>query len=84
MMTATIEADESPQEISKAFQLFDEDKDGFVTVDDLKRIAKEVGEGSITDEELQEMISEGDHDGDGKINEEDFQKIMKKVQTYEK
>jgi Ca2+-binding EF-hand superfamily protein len=33
----------------------------------------------MTDEELKELIYEGDRDGDGEISEEEFMRIMKKT-----
>lgn len=57
---------------------------GFITLENLKKVAKEVGESQITEEELKDMIDEGDLDGDGKINLEEFTKIMQKVQQYYK
>lgn len=37
----------------------------------------QLGETKISDIELQQMISEADHDGDGAVSQEDFLKIMK-------
>lgn len=62
-----------------AFGLFDVEKKGFITVGDLKRIASELGEDSMTDEDLQEMINEADRDGDGIINQTEFFRISKKI-----
>lgn len=70
-----------PEEISKVFELFDIDKTGKVTFQNLKEIAKELGE-KISDEELQEMIDEADQDGDHQVNESEFLNIMKKTSLY--
>ena len=48
----------------KAFRLFDPNGTGRITFTNLKRVATELGE-NLTDEELQEMITEADRDGDG-------------------
>merc|ERR1719465_317054 len=69
------------EEINKAFKLFDDDNTGKVTFENLKRVAKELGE-RLTDEELQEMIDEADRDGDGEVNNEEFQRIMKKTNLF--
>lgn len=65
----------------KAFRLFDDDNTGKISFQNLKRVAKELGE-NMTDEELREMIAEADRDGDGEINEEEFFRIMSKSSLY--
>jgi len=69
------------EEIRKAFNLFDDDKTGAITLKNLKRAAKELGE-KFKDEDLQEMIDEADKDGDGAINLEEFAYIMRKTNLY--
>ncbi|XP_059138647.1 centrin-3 [Physella acuta] len=68
--------DRDPQEeILKAFKLFDDDTSGKISLRNLRRVARELGE-NMTDEELRAMIDEFDRDGDGEINEEEFIAIM--------
>ena len=69
------------EEIRKAFRLFDDDESGKISLKNLRRVAKELGE-TMTDDELQEMIDEADRDGDGEISEEDFIRIMKKTNLF--
>ena len=81
MMTAKMSDKDSKADIQKVFNLFDEDKTGKITLKNLKRVAKELGE-NMTAEELMEMIDEADRAGDGEINEEEFLRIMKKTSLY--
>merc|ERR1712193_443113 len=81
MMTAKMSEKDSREEILKAFRLFDDDETGFITLKNLRRVAKEIGE-NMTDEELQEMIDEADRDGDGQVSEDEFLRIMKKTSLY--
>lgn len=59
------------EEILRAFDLFDEGGKGKINLQDLRRVARELGEG-LEEEELMAMIEEFDLDGDGAINREEF------------
>ncbi|EDV25270.1 Centrin-3 [Trichoplax sp. H2] len=63
------------EEVFKAFKLFDDDGTGKISLRNLRRVARELGE-NMADEELRAMIDEFDKDGDGEINEEEFSAIM--------
>ncbi|KAK4522589.1 hypothetical protein GAYE_PCTG10G0479 [Galdieria yellowstonensis] len=69
------------QEILKAFKLFDTDDSGGISLEDLRRVADELGE-SISNEELQEMIDEADRTGRREINYEDFSRILKRSHFF--
>lgn len=59
------------------FALFDDNNTGVITLEHLKRVARELGE-EMTEEELREMIERADLDGDGAISQEEFFNIMTK------
>ena len=77
MMTARMSDKDTREDINKVFRLFDDDKTGFITIKNLRRVARELGE-TMTDEELMEMIERADTDGDGQVTPEDFYNIMTK------
>jgi len=69
-------------ELLKAFELFDEDRTGRISLRNMRRICRELGE-SLADEELQAMIDEFDGDGDGQISFVEFAAIMRSSDIYE-
>ena len=71
VMTQKILARDPREEILRAFELFDEGGKGKINLNDLRRVARELGEG-LEEEELMAMIEEFDLDGDGAINREEF------------
>lgn len=58
------------------FDLFDVDGKGYVTVEDLRRVALELGENDMTMDELQEMIDRARSKKSGKVTLKEFSKIM--------
>ena len=77
LMTAKMSDNDSKDDIRKVFKLFDEGGNGYVTITDLKRITKELGE-NLDENEMNEMIERADSDGDGKVSFDDFYQVMTK------
>ncbi|KAK1400051.1 calmodulin-like protein 3 [Heracleum sosnowskyi] len=64
--------------LKEAFNVFDEDGDGVITVEELGMVLSSLGfkEGKLL-ESCKEMIRKVDVDGDGKINFDEFKTMMK-------
>ena len=77
MMTARMSDKDTREDINKVFRLFDDDNTGQVTLKNLRRVARELGE-TMTEEELQEMVDRADSNGDGGVSADDFFNIMTK------
>ncbi|KAM9794354.1 centrin-3 isoform X1 [Syngnathus typhle] len=75
VVSGLIQERDPKEEILKAFRLFDDDESGTISLRNLKRVARELGE-NTSDEELRSMIDAFDADGDGEINQEEFLSIM--------
>ncbi|CAD5125224.1 DgyrCDS13463 [Dimorphilus gyrociliatus] len=75
VMTDLILQRDPQEEFRKAFQLFDDDGTGSISLRNLRRVARELQE-TMNDDELRAMIEEFDLNGDGEINYEEFLAIM--------
>uniref|UniRef100_A0ACD5W4J9 Uncharacterized protein n=1 Tax=Avena sativa TaxID=4498 RepID=A0ACD5W4J9_AVESA len=64
------------QELCKGFQLLMDPKTGKITFQSLKRNASRLGLGELPDDELLEMLREGDIDGDGALDQMEFCILM--------
>ncbi|CAL9230457.1 unnamed protein product [Arabidopsis halleri] len=63
------------EHVFKAFQYFDKDNSGFITMDELESAMKEYGMGD--EASIKEVIAEVDTDNDGRINYEEFCAMMR-------
>ena len=75
LMTSRLAGGDTKDDIQKIFELFDDDKTGYISLQNLKRVANELGE-QMNDAELLEMIERADSDQDGQISPEEFFRIM--------
>ena len=62
-------------EIINTFQIFAAENNGLIPNEELFHIIRTFGE-TLTDKEIEEIISEADVDGDGYINYEEFVRMM--------
>ena len=75
-ITARLGNKETKDGIFRIFELFDDDKSGSISIHNLRRVAKELGE-TMSPEELKEMLERAASNGD-EITFEDFYFIMTK------
>lgn len=68
------EADQEA-DLKEAFKIFDRDKDGFIDMKELKKVANMLG-AMLSKEEVDEFMREADVDGNGKLDYDEFVKMM--------
>lgn len=66
------------RELQRAFELFDSEGRGVITLSDLRRVARVLGE-DCTDEDLQEMIDEAAVTRAGQVYLKDFEQVMQRA-----
>jgi Ca2+-binding EF-hand superfamily protein len=71
LLTKKVSDKDTRENINKIFALFDDERTGFISVKNLRRIAQELCE-NVTEQELEELIRRADTDGDGLVSEEEF------------
>jgi len=60
----------------QAFRVFDKDMDGFISCEELKDFFHGIGEQTLTDCDIQEMIKGADMNNDGKLDFQEFKSMM--------
>ncbi|KAK5451434.1 Calcium-binding component of the spindle pole body (SPB) half-bridge [Exophiala xenobiotica] len=63
------------EEVERALLLFDPDQRGYIEVEDIRRVARELGETGLEDDEIHAMVEEFDYDGTGSVAKEAFYTI---------
>lgn len=65
-------------DMKEAFNVFDQNGDGFITVDELRAVLSSMGlKQGRTIEDCKRMIVKVDVDGDGRVNYKEFKQMMK-------
>merc|ERR1711881_134596 len=77
MMTATMSHKSSREDVEKAFKLFDTDRTGEISLDNMKRVAQDLGE-DVSPQDLSEIVNRGDMDKDGSFTMDDFYAVLTK------
>ena len=75
MMTKIMPEPDSEEELLQAFRAFDEHKQGFVKVRDLRPAITNLGD-KMTKAEVDAFFREADINGEGKIYYEDFVSML--------
>lgn len=68
--------------LTEAFSLFDKNKDGLISADELGKVLKSLGQ-SANKDQLKDMIREFDKNGDGYIDYEEFIVMMSLKTQFE-
>ncbi len=76
MLTAQA-SEGSEEDLRKVFKLYDHNGDGGISVENLRLIAKQLGE-QVSTAELTEMVARVDSTGKGEVNFSDFMKVIVK------
>ncbi|XVF11906.1 hypothetical protein REPUB_Repub08aG0068400 [Reevesia pubescens] len=72
------EEEPSLKEVKEAFDLFDENKDGFIDANELENVLMSLGFLEASEEECKRMIKGFDENLDGRIDFNEFIKVMEK------
>ncbi|KAH9687930.1 calmodulin [Citrus sinensis] len=75
LMAKKMRETKAQEEMKEAFKVFDKNRDGFISPNELRHVMLNLGE-KVTDEELEQMVKDADLDGDGQINYEEFSRMM--------
>lgn len=75
-MKHQLSSSDTEAELLAAFQVFDKDKSGFLSPDELRAVLKQLGGDTMSDKEIDDIMREADTDGDGNISFAEFKNIM--------
>lgn len=73
-----MEERDEEEDMREAFNVFDQNADGFITVDELRTVLSSLGlKQGRTVQDCKTMISKVDVDGDGMVDYKEFKQMMK-------
>jgi calcium-dependent protein kinase len=75
--------------LKEAFELFDIDHSGSITIDEIKKVLGNGRKNDVDDAEWERILDEADSDGNGEISFDEFKAMMykilvKQVESHEK
>jgi len=70
-----VDGDDAEAQLREVFDVFDEDKSGFIDRDEMRRLMKKLAQ-ALTEEEISAIMEEVDVDGDGEISFDEFKALM--------
>ncbi|XP_064622600.1 EF-hand calcium-binding domain-containing protein 7-like [Lineus longissimus] len=68
-------SENTEEELLAAFRVFDRDRDGHISSEELRTVMRKMGD-VMTEEEIEDMITEIDVNGDGEIDYNEFLEMM--------
>uniref|UniRef100_A0A0B6Y689 EF-hand domain-containing protein n=1 Tax=Arion vulgaris TaxID=1028688 RepID=A0A0B6Y689_9EUPU len=75
LMASIMTRKDSADELLEAFQVFDRDGRGFISVSELRHLMTHLGE-KLSNDDVDEMIKEADINGTGQVNYKEFVKMI--------
>ena len=75
LMSRKIKEIDKKEELLEAFRIFDKDNNGKIWAAELNHMMTNLGD-KFSDEEVDQMIKQGDIDEDGQIDFEEFYRMM--------
>ena len=63
MMQAKLQEVDVQEEIIESFRVFDKERTGFVSIDEVKKVLTKMGDGTLKKDEINEILRELDPEG---------------------
>eukprot|EP00008_Paramoeba_atlantica_P006448 CAMPEP_0201498216 /NCGR_PEP_ID=MMETSP0151_2-20130828/69987_1 /ASSEMBLY_ACC=CAM_ASM_000257 /TAXON_ID=200890 /ORGANISM="Paramoeba atlantica, Strain 621/1 / CCAP 1560/9" /LENGTH=149 /DNA_ID=CAMNT_0047889641 /DNA_START=45 /DNA_END=494 /DNA_ORIENTATION=- len=75
LMARAMYSNTAEERLLQAFQVLDDNQDGYITAEELREVMSSFGE-TLTEAEVEYMMKEADVDGDGRIDYKEFCAVM--------